>query len=315
MPELEMIPTRDMSREEWLKERRKSIGGSDAGSVLGFNEYCSPYMLWAEKTGKYIPEDISDKEAVRLGNDLEEYVAQRWEDRTGKRLRRCNYLMRNPKYPFAHADIDRRVIGEGAGFEAKTTSSFEILKQCRDGKFPDKWYCQIVHYMMVTGFERYYLGVLCFGHGFYEFTIERDDAEIEALASAERSFWELVKNDTPPAVDGSESTKEALQVILAESNGGTADLTAVSAHLEMLAMLKGQEKEIKAQINEQTAIIMDFMQDNERGTYGNYSVSFKTQSRSTFDKTAFEAVNGKIPDEYFKTSESRPFKLTVKKEK
>lgn len=93
------ISTRDMSRAEWLAERRKSIGGSDAGAVLGLNEYTSRYSLWAEKTGKVIPEDISDREAVRLGNDLEEYVASRFEEATGKKLRRCNYILRNDEYP------------------------------------------------------------------------------------------------------------------------------------------------------------------------------------------------------------------------
>ena len=45
------IPIDGMSREEWLAERRKSLGGSDMGAVLGLNKYRSPYAVWAEKTG------------------------------------------------------------------------------------------------------------------------------------------------------------------------------------------------------------------------------------------------------------------------
>ena len=69
------VSTKEMSREEWLEVRRKSIGGSDAASILGLNQYNSAYSLWCEKTGKITPEDISSKEAVRLGNDLEQYAA------------------------------------------------------------------------------------------------------------------------------------------------------------------------------------------------------------------------------------------------
>ena len=49
---MQKISTRGMSREEWLEERKKSLGGSDMGAVLGLNRYRSPYTVWAEKTGR-----------------------------------------------------------------------------------------------------------------------------------------------------------------------------------------------------------------------------------------------------------------------
>ena len=39
------------SHEEWLEDRRKGIGGSDVGALLGLNKYKSPYTLWAAKSG------------------------------------------------------------------------------------------------------------------------------------------------------------------------------------------------------------------------------------------------------------------------
>ncbi|MBQ2486745.1 MAG: YqaJ viral recombinase family protein, partial [Ruminococcus sp.] len=189
------ICTSDMTHEAWLAKRRESIGGSDAGALLGLNKYKSPYALWAEKTGKVVPEDISDKEAVRLGHDLEDYVAKRFAEATGKKVRRENHFIFNDLYPFAHALPDRMIVGESAGLECKTTSSWEIIAQCREGKYPDQWYAQVMHYMMVTGAKKWYLAVLCFGHGFYWFEIERSDNEIKALAEAESLFWRHVVND------------------------------------------------------------------------------------------------------------------------
>lgn len=306
------IPTKDMSREEWLEERRKSIGGSDAGAILGLNKYASAYSVWAEKTGKVIPEDISDKEAVRLGHDLEDYVARRFMEDAGKLVRRENHFLYNDEYPFAHALPDRMVMGEKAGLECKTTSSWEIIKQCREGKYPDQWYAQIMHYMMVTGAERWYLAVCCFGSGFYWFTIERNEDEIAALAAAERDFWERVEKDSPPPADGSEATQEAIRTIYAESSPGTSvDLTAAATALKQWWQLKEQIEKLKELQNENAAIVQQWMADAEKGESPEFKVSWKTQTRSTFDRKAWEKDHGAIPDNYFKVSKSRPFKVTA----
>ena len=309
---IKKICTKAMTREEWLAERRRSIGGSDAGAILGLNPYASAYSLWAEKTGKVTPEDISDKEAVRLGHDLEDYVARRFCEATGKLVRRENYFIDNTAYPFAHALPDRMVCKEPAGLECKTTSSWEILKQCREGKYPDTWYAQIMHYMMVTGAKKWYLAVLCFGHGFYWFEIERSEDEIAALAAAERDFWSHVQRDTPPPTDGSEATQEAIRTIYADSSPYCVDLGAVESALRQRAAIKKQMDDLKELMNEQDAIVQTFMGEAERGESANWKVTWKEQERSTFDRKKWEADHGAMPEMYFKASRSRPFKVTAR---
>lgn len=311
IPMIRKISTKDMSREEWLSYRNKSIGGSDAGAILGLNPYKSPYALWAEKTGKVIQEDISDKESVRLGNDLEQYVAERWMEKTGKKLRRENNILYNSNYPFAHANIDRAVVGEpDAGFEAKTTSSYDILKQCREGKFPDTWYCQVCHYMMVTGAKRWYLGVLVFGHGFFEFTIERNDAEIESLEKAEADFWSKVTSDTPPTIDGAESTLEAVKAMNLHGEPVSVDLSFVRDHVDMYSAVTRQIKELEKIRDQHKASIMSFMRDAETGSTDNVKITWKSQERSTFKRDLFERDHGKIPSQYFEKTSSRVFRFT-----
>ena len=192
---LEMISTANMSREAWLEERRKSIGGSDAAAIVGMGRYASPYTVWMDKTGR-LPEK-EDTEAMRIGRDLESYVASRFEESSGKKVRKCNYVMRNPAYPWAHADIDRRLVGEDAGLECKTTSTLDI-RQFNGVDFPEKYYCQCVHYLAVTGLDRWYLAVLVFGRGFFTYTLERDEAEISALMEAEKLFWRQKKRSALP---------------------------------------------------------------------------------------------------------------------
>ena len=308
------VSTKEMSREEWLEVRRKSIGGSDAASILGLNPYNSAYAIWCEKTGKITPEDISSKEAVRLGNDLEQYAAERWMEATGKKVRRENSIIYNDRYPFAHANPDRMVIGEKAGLECKTTSSWEVAKQLKEGEIPPYWYCQCVHYMMVTGADRWYLGALAFGEGFFEFTIERDEAEIASLSTCEKEFWDFVVNDQSPTLDGSEATTEALKTIYKESSPGTlADLTAVGSNIAYYNEISKQIKDLEAIKAEQENIIKDYMGDREKGSFGNTTISWKSSSRRTFDKSAYEADHGKISDHYYNTTSVRTFRVTVKK--
>lgn len=310
---MKKVSTLNMTRDEWLSIRNKSIGGSDAAAILGLNDYKSPYYLFCEKTGTVIPEDISDKEAVRLGNDLEQYVAERFMEATGKKVRRENSIIYNSEYPFAHANPDRIVIGEDAGLECKTSSSWDIAQQLRSGKIPDHWYCQCVHYMMVTGFKRWYLAALVFGVGFFHFVIERNDAEIDALAGAESDFMLKVKNHTPPAIDGSEATETALKTIYAESTPGMAvDLTMCGATIDTYNALCKQIKELETLKTEQENIIKSCMGPAEKGTYAGTTISWKTSARKTFDKAAYEAAFGNIPEQYYKTTSNRAFRVTVK---
>lgn len=304
------IPTANMSKEDWEKLRSTTIGGSDAAAILGLNPYKSPYALWAEKTGKVIPEDISQKEAVRLGTDLEDYVAYRFMEATGKHVRRENYTVFRDDMPYAHANYDRLVIGERAGLEIKTTNALHLSK-FKNGEFPANYYCQCVHYMMVSGLERWYLAVLVLGIEFKVFVIERDEAEIEALRMAEENFWYQVQNGLPPEVDGTDSTVDALNAAfpVSDPDADAVDLTGCAADLLILDECSQQIKALDEKKAAAQARIMEAMGTAERGGYGSYSVTWKTQKRSTFDRKKWEKDHGEIPQDYFKSSESRTFRF------
>lgn len=306
---LRKIPTSNMSKEEWTKLRSSTIGGSDAAAILGLNPHKSPYALWAEKTGKVVPEDISGKEAVRLGTDLEDYVARRFMEATGKKVRRENYTVFRDDMPYAHANYDRLVIGERAGLEIKTTNALNLTK-FKNGEFPATYYCQCVHYLMVSGLDRWYLAVLVLGIGFYVFTIERDENEIAALKMAEENFWDMVQKDLPPEIDGMDSTIDAVNAVFPVSEPDTEiDLTGCASDLAILDECGQQIKTLEVKKAAAKARIMEAMGTAERGGYAGYSVSWKSGKRQTFDRERWEKDHGNIPEEYLKTSESRTFRF------
>lgn len=308
MKGIRRVSTRNMSRPEWLARRRNTIGGSDAAAIVGLSRYGSQYSVFMDKTGR-LP-DKPDTEAMRQGRDLEEYVSQRFEEETGKKVRRLQAMLYNPLYPFAHADVDRMVCGEDAGLECKTTSTLDV-KQFHGVEFPEKYYAQCVHYMAVTGCERWYLAVLVFGRGFFVYTLERDQAEIDALMTAEQGFWAgYVETDTPPSPDGSDATTEAMQTIYSDSRPEERTLFGRDMILDEYCTLKRQSKAIKDRMSEIENIIKEDMQDAERGNCDRYTVSWKSQIRKTFDAKAFSTAHPEIDIQpYYKVSTARPFKV------
>ena len=53
---------------------------------------------------------------MRLGRDLEAYVAERFCEETGLKVRRSNNMYAHKDYPFMIADVDRLVVGKENGF-------------------------------------------------------------------------------------------------------------------------------------------------------------------------------------------------------
>lgn len=301
------ISTVNMEREEWLRLRREHIGGSDAAAIIGMNDYSSPYSVWADKLGLLPPKE--DNEAMRTGRDLEQYVADRFTEATGKKVRRKNAILINEEIPFAHANVDRLIVGEDAGLECKTTSVMN-LKKFKNGEYPATYYVQCVHYMMVTGAKRWYLAVLILGKEFKWFCIERDEAEIEALRKAEEEFWELVKKKIQPATDGKKATSDAITQIFIDSNDEKIDLSLVSAAVETRARLSSQIKELTVLLDEQDNKIKAFMGNASRGSCGEHRITWTSSVRNTFDAKRFMADHPQFDySPYNKQTKTRTFRF------
>ena len=301
------------SHEEWLELRKGYIGGSDAGAVMGMNPFSSPFAVWAEKTGK-VP-GFAGNLTTKVGQYMEDLVAQLFTEETGKKVRRKNRMMVNDQFPWACADVDRLVVGEKALLEIKTTNSFPAMRKIRGGEYPEQWYCQMTHYLAVTGLEKAYLAVLVNCRGLRIFELERDEDEIAALMDAERAFWEMVKQDIPPEADGSEATTEALGAMFPEDNGETITLFDASSLLEQRDRVLTAKKALEAEVDEINNQIKAEMGDTERAVCDRWTVTWKSQSKKTFDRKALEADYPEIDlEKYYKTSSTRVFRVTEKKE-
>ena len=309
MNAVEIAKTLDMSREQWLELRKKGIGGSDSAAIVGLDRYRSAFDVYAEKIG--LKPEQPDNEAMRQGRDLEEYVASRFCEQTGKKVRRRNAILQHPEHHWMLGNIDRWVVGENAGFEAKTTSILNRAKFSQ-GEFPPRYYVQCMHYMAVTGAERWYLAVLVLNKSFHVFTIERDEAEIQALISAEKDFWENhVLKQIPPTPDGSESTSELLKQMFPEAR--EREEVALYGHEEKIQQYLELDARVKELTQERDAIKQELqlaLADAEIGRARGYIVEWKNQTRQALDTQRLKKEQAEIYTKYLKPAQTvRMFKI------
>lgn len=147
------------NHKEWLDARQGRIGGSDAAAIIGRNPYMSNVDLWRIKTGRQQAEDISEKDFVKYGTNAEPHLralfALDYPEYTVHYIEHNMWL--NDRYPFAHASLDGWLTdkdGRKGILEIKTTNILQSRqKEKWDHRIPDNYYCQILWYLAVTGFD------------------------------------------------------------------------------------------------------------------------------------------------------------------
>ena len=307
--------TKQMPREQWLELRRNSIGGSDAAAACGQSPWTSQLALYCDKMG-LLP-DRETNESMRRGTYLEEYVAQRFQEETGKKVRRDNFMYSSDDFPCLTANIDRVIVGEDAGLECKTMNDYSSNDyDFESGEIPVQYYCQCQHYMMVMGWSYMYIAFSS-NFKFSWLKIDRNDEFIKDMRQKELDFWynNVIKKIRPEA-DGSESAMKTLEDLYPSEYEGASidfdfdDLGARYTYLnDMISLYKKEKDDIKAKI-------CDTLQDNERGNSRNYTVTWKVQPRNGFDTKRFQKDYPNLYEQYRTISESRVFRLKGnKKEK
>lgn len=204
-----------MTKQEWLEERKKGIGGSDAATILGLNPYKSNIDLWEEKTGRKEAEDISEKPYVQYGTNAEDLLRELFKlDFPQYEVKHEeNTIIKHPKYDFLFASLDGTLVNKETGemgvLEIKTTNILQSMqKEKWKDRIPDNYFCQVLHYLNVTGYSfavlkaqlkfNYDGNIVLHTRHYY---IDRKDVEqdIKLLEKKEIEFWnEYVIKDKKP---------------------------------------------------------------------------------------------------------------------
>ena len=116
-------------------------------------------QLWEEKMGLVLPADISDKEYVRYGTEAEKYLRGLFalDFPEYQVLYDENNMFLNPDFPWMHASLDGELMdrqGRHGILEIKTTNILQSSQRRNwEGRIPDNYYCQVLHYLAVTEYD------------------------------------------------------------------------------------------------------------------------------------------------------------------
>ncbi len=305
-----LVSTLKLSHEDWLKYRKLGIGGSDAGAVCGLNPYVTAMQVYHDKTSDAVNDE--DNEAMRQGRDLEDYVAQRFMEAAGKKVRKANAIFQHEEYPFMLANPDRLISGENAGLECKTASPY-MADKWKDGGIPLHYQIQCHHYMAVCGTEAWYIAVLIYGKEFKFHKIERDEGIIADLVQIEKGFWENnVLAHTIPEPDGSKAADEVIAsyfkntiqtpILLPSSFDGKLE-----RHQDIVSTMDEMERE-KKQIEQELKL---YMGEAETAENEQFKVSWKPVDSIRIDSRKLKEERPEIYAEYKKAIHSRRFSINA----
>lgn len=303
-----LISTVGLSHDEWLKYRKQGIGGSDAGAICGLNPYRSPMAVYIDKTEKTIEEN--DNEAMRQGRDLEQYVAERFVEETGLKVRRANAIFFNDEHSYMLANVDRLIVGENAGLECKTASVYSADKW-ENGHIPESYEIQCHHYMAVTGADAWYIACVILGRDFVWQKIERDDETIRMLMQIESDFWNNnVLANKMPAPDESKAAEELISKYYKDSDSDKAiSLIGFDEKLkrrkeinDLVDKLETEKKQIEQEVKL-------YMEDAEKADSDHYSVSWKSYVSDRVDSKKLKADYPDVYKACVKASKSRRFTI------
>lgn len=206
------------SRDNWLKSRKKYIGGSDVACILGLNQWKTNVQLFREKKGLVLPDDLSDNPLVTYGIKAEPLIRRMFALDHPELL--VEYIpdnsWRNTEYPFGAASLDGFLTDENGRkgiLEIKTASitSSAQARKWKDDQIPDNYYCQVLFYLGITGWEfvdlranlKYQFPDEPMKIWVKDYHIERSEVEedISTIMEKAAEFAEsLKKNEEPPLI-------------------------------------------------------------------------------------------------------------------
>lgn len=299
-----------MINKDVSKNRHLYLGGSDIAAVLGKSRYKTPYELWAEKTQKVEPTDLSKVEAVELGTDLEEFVARKFSEKTGLRVRKAPKVYQHTDYPFMVAHVDRLVSDTNEILECKTCAATKAKEWEND--IPIEYIYQVQWYLGILGKKSGWIACLIGGQKFDYKQIEFDNKLFALMVKKAVKFWDMVVNNTPPAVE-SKDNETILDVFptcsdLIVENENLNDLIAYRQEISMhIEEMKKEKDEIEAQIKE-------YIGDNLGVKTSKYEVVWKPQTSKRLDTTMLKQDYPEIFNDYIQESNYRVLRISNRKE-
>jgi predicted phage-related endonuclease len=220
--EIIRIPTLSMSRDEWLIERNKGIGGSDIGSIMGVDKYKPALRLFHEKIGfwssnhdniaayagrvwedgiyeffwKYWYPGATKEQVMSLEYDgSKELMLQNANAETPvRKARNVNAMIINPEYPWIRVNLDREI----CKYKDMPNGILELKKpksmhwNSYEAGIPPGYIFQVQSQLMATGYDWGELFAVLDGVEPKMFRFEKNETLQNAIKEKTYQFWQNV---------------------------------------------------------------------------------------------------------------------------
>ncbi|MCL2621331.1 MAG: hypothetical protein FWD97_10405 [Defluviitaleaceae bacterium] len=190
-------------------------------------------------------------------------------------------------------------------------------------KIPDAYMLQLQHYMCVTGLKGAYIAVLIGGNDFRWQFIERDEELISMLIQLEAKFWDGVKNDIPPELDGSDASAKFLKEYFPDSIPESAMILPDDASflVEKYNHASSEIERYTEYKQEAENLLKGMMRDNEVGiirgsgnsptslTDDDTIITWKSFTQERLDTKAIRSDHPSLCERYTNTKTCRRFSV------
>lgn len=187
--------------DEWLTWRSQGITASDMPIILGLSPYKTPWRLWAEKTGRVNPPDLSKNPNVLRGIRLEDKIRRITEEKLQTLL--LPVCGESSQYPIIRASFDG-LDKDNKVYEFKCPSKNvfkDVLENGKTSKTFLLYESQVLTQCLVSGNRQ---GVLIFyieDQKPIEFIVELTDEWETRIIEAAHDFWACIINNSAPEID------------------------------------------------------------------------------------------------------------------
>jgi putative phage-type endonuclease len=292
-----------------MDDRTKFLGGSDIAAAMGLSRYKTPLQLWAEKTGQIPEEDLSDIEYVQLGSELEDFIAKKFEQKTGLKVRRAPQRYIHKKHPFMACQVDRLVTGTDELVECKNVNAWKA-KEWDKEEIPIEYILQVSWQLMITGRSVGYIACLIGGNRFIYKMIQADQELFDKMTQAALKFWELVEKKIMPMACGDDN--DTLLAIYPKSNEQLQAIEEMNDMIAALQKIKLDIKEMETHKEEFEARLKEVIGENLGIKTKEYIVKWLSQETAHLNYEALKADG--LYEKYLTKTPTRVLRVYKNKE-
>ena len=330
-----------MSEKRWLECREHgpkgdieyTVGGSDVATIFGLSPWMTPKELWMIKKGRMKPKDKPNPLQLEMGHLLEPIAAHFYAQRTGDTVTDDTNMYQHADFPYALADIDRRITrkadGEPGVLECKSCT-YHKASDWADGAYPLYYEFQLRYYLAVMDVDFGAFSALWGNNPDYDLatpSLIRDRAKEDMIFERlDQLIWSL-RHDKPPNMTEVEP-KLALESLARICGPSQASLPTIEfprkyeKSLRGIATLQDENTALGQQIKDNEKKIMahsvriaELMKAHEHGvlttTKDKLLVDFVTKTTRRVDSGYLKKEHPSIYAAALKASESRKVKVSV----